>query len=246
MSNLRAVTAEVFDRAKRGVRPLTASCAILALTTQLGSADSCKLDAMIVFDGSGSMSEVGFNRLDEPRIFEARKAIRESVPPIAETRELGLVVYGPGNKGECANIDLRFPPMPDAADAVISAVDGLVPGGETPLTSAVKLAAETLEFRTEPGVVVLVTDGKETCNGAPCQLAAELAADSAGLTVHVIGFKVRGEHFTWAAEPNDAYAQGRTVARCLADRTGGEYFSTETTEELVNALRVALGCPTVS
>jgi Ca-activated chloride channel family protein len=33
------------------------------------------------------------------------------------------------------------------------------------------------------------------------------------------------------------------VARCLADRTGGQYLSTENTDELVAALKQTLGCP---
>ena len=35
---------------------------------------------------------------------------------------------------------------------------------------------------------------------------------------------------------------GNTVAKCLADRTGGLYVSTETVDELADALRVTLGC----
>ncbi|QBF29729.1 hypothetical protein CFI11_00670 [Thalassococcus sp. S3] len=197
---------------------------------------------MVVFDGSGSMSEMGFNLLDTPRIFEARRAVREAMPRIAPFRNLGLIVYGPGARDACSNIDLRFLPEPDAAERIVSEVDALEPAGDTPLTAAVMQAAEALEFRAEPGAIVLVTDGKETCGGAPCQLAAELAADAYDLTVHVIGFKVRGEHFSWGEAGEAEYRNGTTVARCLADRTGGTYASAETVEELVDALDDTLGC----
>ena len=40
--------------------------------------DDCAADAMIVFDGSGSMAEMGFNDIDEPRIFEARRAMADA------------------------------------------------------------------------------------------------------------------------------------------------------------------------
>ena len=56
---------------------------------------------------------------------------------------------------------------------------------------------------------------------------------------HVIGFKVRGEHFDWA-KPDDPEAT--TVARCLADETGGKYVRAETVDELIGALQVTLGC----
>ena len=48
--------------------------------------------------------------------------------------------------------------------------------------------------------IVLLTDGKETCGGSPCQLAGTLAAEAHDLTVHVIGFKVRDDHFGWDAD----------------------------------------------
>lgn len=196
---------------------------------------------MIVFDGSGSMAETGFNQLDEPRIFEARRAVADAIPAIAEVRRLGLIVYGPGGTDECSGLDLRFPPMADAEPRIIGAVEALRPSGDTALTEAVRMAAEVLEYRTRPGAVVLVTDGKETCGGAPCQLAAELAAEGAGLTVHVIGFKVRGDFFAWGAE-RDSYTDAETVSRCLADRTGGLYVKAETLDELIAALRKTLGC----
>lgn len=218
---------------------------ICALVSPL-SANSCKSDAMIVFDGSGSMSEMGFNLLDEPRIFGARKAIRRSVPEISRSRDLGLIIYGPGAGESCGNVDLRFAPVANAADRIISDVEALAPAGNTPLTDSVSLAARVLDYRSSPGVVVLVTDGKETCGGAPCQLAAELSREGVDLTVHVIGFQVRGEHFSYPAQAAEDYVRGGTVARCLADVTGGEYFSTETVDELVSALRIALGCPDVS
>ena len=56
---------------------------------------------MIVFDGSGSMAEMGFNDISEPRIFEARKAIADVTPDIARDRRLGLIVYGPNGIDEC-------------------------------------------------------------------------------------------------------------------------------------------------
>ena len=213
-----------------------------ALSVGIASAQhACDRDAMIVFDGSGSMSEAGFNMLNEPRIYEARRAVRQSIPKIAPYRKLGLIIYGPGAAGACSNVDLRFRPQPNAADRIIEAIDALSPDGKTPLTDAVRSAADVLDYRNRPGIVVLVTDGKETCDGLPCQLAAELASDGKDLTVHVIGFKVRGRHFDWGKRGD--YSQAISVAHCLADRTGGRYFSAETVEDLTKALIQALGCP---
>jgi len=120
---------------------MAAVLALLAATLPLApgslAQNACTEDAMIVFDGSGSMAEMGFNHIDEPQIFEARRAMAEAIPGIAETRCLGLMIYGPGPGDVCAGIDLRFAPMHDAAPAILDAVNALQPAGETALTEAV-------------------------------------------------------------------------------------------------------------
>ena len=82
----------------RLISPIVA--ALLGVTTTSAQSD-CVSDAMIVFDGSGSMAEMGFNDINEPRIFEARRAMADAIPPIAENRRLGLVIYGPNGVDEC-------------------------------------------------------------------------------------------------------------------------------------------------
>ncbi|MEP1012142.1 MAG: VWA domain-containing protein [Paracoccaceae bacterium] len=197
---------------------------------------------MIVFDGSGSMAEMGFNDINEPRIFEARRAVADAIPEIAENRRLGLVIYGPKGTNECSGLDMRFPPIANAAKPVIDAVNTLEPDGSTPLTEAVKLAADALDYQTRPATIVLVTDGKETCGGQPCMLATELANEGVDTTVHVIGFKVRGSFFSWDRDSDNDYNVSESVARCLADRTGGTYIGAETLDQLIDALRKTLGC----
>lgn len=222
------------------MRPLILS--LLLTATQVTATDSCTEDAMIVFDGSGSMAEMGFNLINEPRIIEARRAVEEAIPEIAINRRLGLIIYGPGGVDECSGLDLRFSPMPNAAGQIINDVNALNPEGSTALTEAVRIAAQTLDHKAKPGSIVLVTDGKETCGGAPCQLAAELAKESVSLTVHVIGYKVRGDYFAYPNQSASDYLNSETVSRCLADQTGGTYVSAETVDELIEAFRETLGC----
>ncbi len=216
--------------------------AALAVPSTMALAD-CSQDAMIVFDGSGSMAETGFNQIGEPRIFDARRAMQEAMPQIAPNRRIGLIVYGPGaSADECSGIDLKFAPRPQAAAPVIAAIEALQPEGRTALTEAVDLAARTLDHTRKPGTIVLVTDGKETCGGQPCALANELATTGMATTVHVIGFKVRGEHFGWDSSGVSGYNKTISVAECLAVETGGEYLNTETVDELVEAMNRTLGC----
>lgn len=202
----------------------------------------CSSDAVIVFDGSGSMAEMGFNDIQEPRIFEARRAMANAIPQISQARRLGLVIYGPNGADECSGIDLRFAPIADAAPKILADVNALEPAGSTPLAEAVKLAVETLDYQNKPATVVVVTDGKETCGGQPCALAVDLAANGMDTTVHVIGFKVRATFFSWDKEVNGSEAKVESVSRCLADSTGGTYTSAETLDQLIAALKETLGC----
>lgn len=233
-------------------RPLSVLTARLAALALAGASlappapareASCAEDAMLVFDGSGSMAEIGFDAAAATRIEEARQAVARAIPDIAPYRRIGLVVYGAG--ADVCRIDLRFGPRAGAGEAIVSAVEGLQPGGLTPLSGSVMQAAEALSWRERPGVIVVVTDGNETCGGRPCALGTELAAQAPGLTVHVIGFRVEVDFWTWDNPEQESYSNERTVARCLAEKTGGLFVSTETVDELVDALQATLGCPVI-
>jgi Ca-activated chloride channel family protein len=197
---------------------------------------TCRDDAMIVFDASGSMAGTDFNSPPMPRIAKVKDALSRVLPAVAVTRNLGLIDYGPGPYNQCDNIELQLTPMPDAAGRIMAVVDSLVPTGRTPLTSAVREATKVLDFPAKPAVVVLLTDGEETCGGDPCGLARTLRAKGQHLTVHVISYRAR----------DSSEMSGLLQSRCLAHETGGLYISVETTDELVAAFQKTLGCPLVS
>ncbi|WP_298430528.1 VWA domain-containing protein [uncultured Jannaschia sp.] len=224
--------------ARRGLAALLSA----ALAVQSAQAE-CTVDAMLVFDASASMISPGLGGSTVQRIHEAREAVAEVLPRVEHTRRIGLVTYGPGGPGACSGIDLRFGPRVAAADPVIAAVDAIQPGGLTPLSAAVDLAARTLDHRAQPGVVVLVTDGNESCGGTPCAMADRLASEAVNLTIHVIGFKAVWDTFarSYGTERSGGFS-GEIISRCMADRTGGIFASADTVEELVAALERTLGC----
>ncbi len=204
----------------------------------------CSTDAMLVFDGSSSMSEISFDTGDATRIAEARDAIGQVMPQVETYRRIGLLTYGPGGASSCSGLQVRFMPQERSAKRMIAEIDALRPNGLTPLSASVEMAADLLNYRQEPAVVVLVTDGNETCGGRPCTLGKRLRALGHDLTVHVIGFRVSVDFFTWNNPEQDPHSAA-TVARCLADETGGVFVSTETVDELVEALRETIGCPLI-
>ncbi|MGB3406267.1 MAG: VWA domain-containing protein [Jannaschia sp.] len=223
---------------------MRAALLALALPTfaaPAGAQGPCATDAIVVFDGSASMAEIGLDIVDAPRIVDARTAMARVMPEVEHYRRIGLVTYGPGPEGSCEGIRVRFPPIDAAAARMAAELDALDPNGLTPLAAAVERAADVLDYRARPAIVVLVTDGNETCGGRPCALGDRLAAEAADLTVHVIGFKVTRDFFAWDNPEQQGY-DGDTVAKCLSDRTGGQFVSTQTVDELVDALRGTLGC----
>jgi Ca-activated chloride channel family protein len=199
----------------------------------------CNEDAMIVFDASGSMSGTVGLGIATPvtRIDEVRSALGAVLPSATKFRRVGLITYGPGPYQQC-NVRLDLKPTPNAAAPIMSVVNSLTPAGRTPLTSAVEQAAEVLDFKHKPGVVVVVTDGEETCGGSPCDLGKKLHAGADQLTVHVVGYRPKG--FSWTGE------QSILSAKCLADENGGLYIAAETKDELIEALDKTLGCPMVT
>jgi Ca-activated chloride channel family protein len=207
----------------------------------------CTEDAMLVFDASGSMSSNGWAYGSESaytvsRIDLVRYALGKVLPTVTRFRRVGLMTYGPtvepGLFNQCDNIELKLPPTPNAAARIMASVQSLVPAGGTPLTRAVEEGAEVLDFRSKPGVIVVLTDGVDTCGGSPCRTGKELHAAAVQLTIHVIGLRVKG--LSWAGE-------GRIVeTQCLADYNGGLYLAPETTDDLIAALEKTLSCPMVS
>lgn len=200
----------------------------------------CTEDAMIVFDASGSMYGDGWGYASTSRmsrIDNARAALAKVLPNITRSRRVGLITFGPGPYNQC-NVKLELKPAPNAAERTMAIINALVPAGKTPLTSAVEQAANVLDYREKPGVIVVLTDGEETCGRSPCELGKELHAEAAQLTINVIGLRVKG--FSWTGE------QSMVETECLAEQNNGLYIAVATEDELASAFEKTLGCPMIS
>jgi Ca-activated chloride channel homolog len=215
-------------------------CGVSCLRAEESKPHLCTEDAMIVFDASGSMYGDGWGYASTSRmsrIDNAKSAIANVLPTITRSRRVGLITFGPGPYNQC-NVKLELGPTSNSADRIMGIIDALVPAGKTPLTTAVELAANVLDFRVKPGVIVVVTDGEETCGRSPCELGKELHSEAAQLTINVIGLRVKG--FSWTGE------QSIVETKCLAEQNGGVYIPVETEDELASAFEKTLGCPMIS
>ena len=208
--------------------------ALLAALAQPASA--CLHDAMIVLDASASMDR-SVHGGTQTRMEDGRAALFRILPRLTEARRIGLVTYGPGGGHSCDSVILRVAPTADAAP-LLAAVADTAPGGSTPLVAAVARAAAALG--DDPATVVLVTDGNDTCGGRPCEAGARMAEARPDLTVHVIGFHY-ARHLSFI-DRSSGGTNYDSVARCLAERTGGLYVTARTAEGLIDALTRTLGC----
>jgi Ca-activated chloride channel homolog len=176
---------------------------------------------ILVLDASGSMwGQInGTSKMDI-----ARDVVGKVLKNWKAEDELGLVVYGHREKGSCSDIETILPPRPLDADAYMSPIKSLVPKGKTPMTQAVRQAAEALKYTEQKGTVILVSDGLETCEADPCTVARDLEKTGVGLTVHTVGFGL---------DDKAAVEQ----LKCMADETGGIAVLADNPAELESALK---------
>jgi Ca-activated chloride channel family protein len=181
---------------------------------------AARAEVVIVYDASNSM----WGQVEGRHKIEiAREVLGELVADWDPAESLGLVAYGHRREGDCSDIEVVVQPGPVDPAAFVAKVEGLVPRGKTPLTEAVRQAAELLRYRDVPATVLLLSDGIETCGADPCAVAAELAAAGVAFTAHVVGFDVANE-------------ADQAQLRCIADNTGGLFRTAADAGELREAL----------
>ncbi len=189
---------------------------LLVISTAVAAQDPTIL---MVFDASGSM----WGKIDKTtKIETARKVMGEVIEKIPSGTSVGLMVYGHRRKGDCRDIELVYPPGVLDTVRFMETVRQINPRGKTPITLAIQSAARALPSGTDPVYIILISDGIETCDGDPCNAAAELRSKMANLIIHVVGFGVTG----------DAVDQ----LSCIAQKGGGRFFEASSAADLSRSL----------
>jgi hypothetical protein len=209
----------------------TLSGTVLATLPALALAQSCNTAGrtiQLVLDASGSMNAKLPN--GETRIEVARRAIKGTASLIDPKANLSLRMYGAqsaASQKNCqdSNLALPFGPAGAAAAGIAGHVDAVKAQGYTPIAYSLQQAANDFPADAKDRVIVVVSDGKETCQGDPCAAAKALGAK--GFVIHTVGFVV------------DSAA--RMQLQCMARATGGSYFDAPVGPELPDALKSALG-----
>ena len=182
--------------------------------------------AIIVFDASGSM----WAQLDgKTKIAIAKKTLEDLVTSWDVDKQLGLLAYGHRRKGDCKDIQTLVPVGKVNKAEMIASVNKINPKGKTPISASIRMAANELKFTEDNATVILISDGKETCNADPCGTASELEKLGVNFTAHVIGFGVD--------------KKTSEQLKCIADNTGGKYFPADSAEQLNDALKKVVAQP---
>lgn len=205
---------------------------LLTFLTGMSSAgdESGKMIELIL-DASGSMN--GKLQGGERKIDAARKAVSELMKKLSDDSVMGFRAYGhqsPREKHDCQDTEILVPfgAVKQNREKVASKMKPLTAKGYTPITWVIGKAAEDFprDFKGE-WVIILVSDGKETCEGDPCATAQSLARKNVRLVIHTIGFGV--DEVT------------KKQLECIARVTGGEYFPAQDAMQLAEVLNEAAG-----
>ena len=194
---------------------LALASVLLATNAANAQVDEPSPAVLFLVDVSGSMGG--------SRLIAAQDALRAGVAGLGEEQSAGLRSFA----GSCGNLGNNLvSPEPGTSAALLAAINGLRAGGGTPTPTALLGAANDLTAITGPKVIVLISDGQSSC-GDPCP-TAELVKDRLGVDFRTVtvGFQ--------------ASAATAGELACIADVTGGTYFSADDTEGLTDAIGEAI------
>lgn len=171
------------------VRPGTARGTLRVIAGEGADAAAGTGAVEVILDASGSMLQ----RLEGKRRIElAREALLELTgETLPEGVPFALRVFGHREADSCRT-DLEIPLAPLDRARVASAIRSIEAKNlaKTPIADSLRAVARDLGGATGPRLVVLVTDGEETCDGDPAAAIRELAAAGMDVRVNIVGFAI--------------------------------------------------------
>jgi len=185
----------------------------------------------IIVDGSGSM----WGKIpgdSAAKFVLAREALRQILPALDRTAEVGLVLFGHRRRGDCSDVEQAVSVRPLDPARLLAPLDALNPKGRGPLTLAMVAAADVLPNDEGRASLILIHDDFDNCQADPCQIAGELHRARPNLAVHVVSI---------GAKPEDAERMA-----CVPRITGGRHFVVTDASEVGPAIAEALRLATLA
>jgi len=175
---------------------------------------------LIILDTSSSMLEVVDG---EVKIDVAKSVIVDLLGNLPGTAVVGVREFG-----GCGRSELLAPigPIQDSP-LLVSEILALEPAGATPIAYVLDQTQADLTNIADPQLVLLISDGMETCGGDPVQAAKDLLALGYDLRFHIVGFDISRN------------VSARDQLLEIAQTTGGVYYDAANSDELREALSLA-------
>jgi len=149
-----------------------------------------KTRILFLLDGSGSMLAKWENTY---RITVAKKLLSDFVDSLRvdQNLELALRIYGhqyDRRLRRCDDTKLEVPFSIQNHDRIISVLKNLGPKGTTPIAYALERAASDFPADHEArNIIIIITDGIESCDGDPCAVSLALQRNNIFLKPFIIG-----------------------------------------------------------
>lgn len=179
----------------------------------------------LILDASGSM----LKRIDgKRRIVVAKEvlteAVRKHIPP---GTPVALRVFGHKEVDSCrTDLEIPLAPLdPEAAVAKIADINAMNLA-RTPIADSLAAVAGDLNA-AKSGVIILVTDGEETCEGNPGAVIEQLRSSGFSVRLNIVGFAI-----------DDAVLAAQFES--WAELGGGRYLGASDQAGLSEAIELAL------
>lgn len=191
-------------------------------------------EVVIVFDASGSMAismdatveelqrwNEGYaprNIEREPRrISLARTAANKLIDEVPKDMTISLV-----SAANCRSIAVSKPFAFQQRGTLKKSVNRIEPEGKTALAEALTKAGSLVDGVDRDAIILLITDGDETCGGDPCAVANRLKKAKPRLQVNVVDIMSTG------------------AGNCIAENTGGGVFTVNNTRDFNKVVTEAM------
>jgi len=183
----------------------------------------------IILDASHSMAGTVAGGV---KIQVAQQAIEQLLQILPASYNVGLRVYGhrfpqTDRARSCIDTELLWPLKPltqENRTAIAQRLILMQPKGLTPIAYTLEQAVNDFVGMIGKNIIILVSDGEETCGGDPLAVADYIMNLGMGLRVYVVGFDVTS----------------REQLEGIALRTGGSYYDARNAIELGQALKRAV------
>ena|GEM_PF-2925979 len=199
--------------------------ALLCLVCLFNYTALAQVDIEFVVDASGSMKQKtdGVTQIDA-----ARAALEEALREVPAGSRVALRAYGhrvaqTDKDNSCKDTQLLVPFSDNNKSELVAVAGKLTPLGYTPIAySLLQVITDFPVEREGRKVIILLSDGEETCGGYPAGTVKQMLAQGFEVKVFTVGFNVD--------------SKARKQLEEVASVSGGEYFDARSAKDLKVAL----------